>query len=301
VAAYLYLDARSRHAVPAPSRLRPSASAFCAALGRMASLALANLKRLDIEHRQALMEAELSAAAAAQRWILPRRQTRAAGFDCTGESRPGAYVGGDFFDLIELGPTRLAVALGDVTGHGVAASVLMTATQGFLHAALQEHGDVARAVTALNAFVHPRRSDDRFVTLWVGVFDAAARTLTYVDAGHGYAMMLGPEPGAFTPLIAGDGLPVGILDDGGYTAQTVPLAAGARALVTSDGIPEQYGVVRGPDGTTRTEHFEMAGIRRAITSTPPDRDPVAVLFDAVVRHAGTTTLQDDATAVLIRW
>jgi len=301
VAAYLYLDSRSAEHRPPATRLKPNASGFCAALGRMASLALANLKRLDMEHRQALMEVELAAAAAAQRWILPKRHTRAAGFDCTGESRPGAYLGGDFFDLIPLSPTRLAVALGDVTGHGIAASVLMTASQGFLHAALQEHGDVAKAVTDLNAYVHPRRDDQRFVTLWVGLFDAAARTLTYVDAGHGYAMMLAADGATVTPLSGGDGLPIGILADCAYTAEQVPLESGARALVVSDGIPEQYGTARGPAGAATTDHFELAGVHAALTATPSDQDVVAAIFDAVVRHAGTTALQDDATAVLVKW
>jgi len=78
-----------------------------------------------------------------------------------------------FFDVIDLGNDRMAVALGDVSGKGVEASVLMTATQGFLHAALQLHGEPARAVTAANAFVAPRRPDCRFVTLWVAVLDPA--------------------------------------------------------------------------------------------------------------------------------
>ena len=83
-----------------------------------------------IERRQARFESELAAAAVAQRWILPKRLSTACGFCVTGESRPGAYVGGDFFDVIPLSDTKLAVALGDVTGHGIAASVLMTAAQG---------------------------------------------------------------------------------------------------------------------------------------------------------------------------
>ena len=58
-------------------------------------------------------------------------------FRCTGESRAGRHVGGDFFDVISLSDGRLAVAMGDVTGKGIPASVLMTATQGFLHASLQ--------------------------------------------------------------------------------------------------------------------------------------------------------------------
>src|SRR5690606_25746527 len=151
--------------------------------------ALSNLKRKEIEQRHARIQAELHAGAEAQRWILPKREGNFGSIAYIGESRPGMHMGGDFFDVIPLGEDRLAVTLGDVTGKGVSASVLMTTTQGFLHAALQQHGDPHRAVVDLCRFVHPRRPESRFVTLWVGVFDAKARTLRYVDAGHGHAMM----------------------------------------------------------------------------------------------------------------
>lgn len=299
VAAYLYLDSRTTLRLPA-RRLRPNAAAFCTALGRMASLALSNLKRIDIERRQAMIESELSAAAAAQRWILPKRQSVLSGFTVTGESRPGAYVGGDFFDLIVLSDTKLAVALGDVTGHGIAASVLMTAAQGFLHAALQEHADAARAVTDLNRFINPRRSDDKFVTAWVAVFDSVARTISYVDAGHGYALMLNPD-NTTRSLDEGDGLPIGIVADAEYASVTCPLDPGGRALVISDGLVEQYGLVPQADETGTKEQFDIDGIARVIAAASRERDLVTALFDAVVKHAGTSTLQDDATAVLVVW
>ncbi|HWB52801.1 MAG TPA: FHA domain-containing protein, partial [Tepidisphaeraceae bacterium] len=116
VAAYLYLDSRGNS--PAVLRtLRPNASGFCQALCRMAGLALANLKRIDIERRAARLESELSAAAAAQAWILPRAPITAGPFTCIGQSQPGGYLGGDFFDAQVLPDGRLAVSLGDVTGH----------------------------------------------------------------------------------------------------------------------------------------------------------------------------------------
>jgi serine phosphatase RsbU (regulator of sigma subunit) len=290
-AAYLYLDTRRGSRRIAPHRLQPNAAAFCMALGRMASLALSNLKRQEIEKRQTAMEAELSAAASVQRLILPKRECRIGAFNCIGESRPGAYVGGDFFDLIELADGKLAVALGDVTGHGIAASVLMTTAQGFLHASLKDHGDPARAANSLNEFICARTASDRFVTLWIGVFDLAAMSLTYVDAGHGYGMLLHAE-GRVEPLSGGDGVPIGIMDDARYAAQAVFLAAGDRALIISDGLVEQHG----PAGM-----FELSGVQRAITAPAAGADEVSALFAAVFNHAGSPTLSDDATAVLIRW
>lgn len=292
-AQYLYLDSRGALA----STIRPQGSNFCVALGRMASLALANLKRIEMERRAERIDYDLRAAAEAQKWILPQRHSAIGPFTCVGESRPGQYVGGDFFDIIDLGNGRLAVAVGDVTGKGVAASVLMTATQGYLHASLLDHGDPERAVTALNRFVSPRRDVSRFVTMWVGVFDRPAGTLKYIDAGHSYAVMIAGD-GTVTTLDNGAGLPIGVDDTHRYTAETVRLPASGRVMVVSDGIIEQPGLIQ-HDGRMEDAQFEMAGVIDTLRSA--GSDAVADLFAAVVQHAGTDSLADDATAVLVRW
>ncbi|HWP41473.1 MAG TPA: SpoIIE family protein phosphatase, partial [Tepidisphaeraceae bacterium] len=236
VAAFLYLDARGSLI----QSLRPGSSAFCVALGRMASLALANLKRIEMEKREARMQAELKAAAVAQQWILPRRRGQYGPFVTIGESRPGAHVGGDFFDIIPLSDKRLAVAVGDVAGKGISASVLMTATQGYLHSALTYRNDPGEALSELTRFVHPRRPENRFVTMWVGIFDAERGTLSYVDAGHSYAV-LHRKDGSFEQLDKGGGLPVGIDPEFRYRSELVGIGPGDKVMIVSDGIIEQLG------------------------------------------------------------
>jgi sigma-B regulation protein RsbU (phosphoserine phosphatase) len=293
VAAYLYLDSRGTIA----STLRSGASSFCVALGRMASLALANLKRLEMEKRDVMMRGELAAAAAAQKWIMPKREGSFGSFKTIGESKPGQYVGGDFFDIIPLDQNRLAVALGDVSGKGVAASVLMTATQGFLHASLIAGGDLATAINNVNRFVCPRRPEGKFVTMWVGIFDAKNRTLSYVDAGHSYALLKKID-GGFQQLDLGGGLPIGVEESIPYSVETVTIAPGEKVLIVSDGIIEQFGLSQRGDETAR-EQFGTEGTRTAMAQAK--NDAVAELFAAVVNHAGTEHLSDDATAVLVEW
>jgi sigma-B regulation protein RsbU (phosphoserine phosphatase) len=312
-AALLYLDTRGGDGrgggdndvgrAPLGSRTQrqwPSIVSFCVALGRIASLALANLKRIDMERRAALMETELRAAAEAQRWILPRRHVCVGQIRCAGESRPGRHVGGDFFDLIELPDNRLAVAVGDVAGKGIAASVLMTATQGFLHAALLQHGRPDAAVTQLNRFLSPRLAADRFVTLWVGVLDPASRQLQYVDAGHGYAFLLHrDEQHGPARLDAGDNMPLGVAPDLDYHSAAIEVAADDQLLVVSDGIIEQpapslqAGAAPVQFGTNGLAHIAARLICCA--------DPIDQIFRSVIDHAGSPLLADDATAVLLRW
>ena len=292
-AAFLYVDDRGVRTRFSP--VHKGAASFCLALARMAGLALANLKRIEIEKRQAAMELDLTAAARAQKWILPKRQTVAGRLTCTGESRPGAYVGGDFFDVIPLDDGRVAVALGDVTGHGVAASVLMTAAQGFLHAALRRSNSVAEAVTDLNRFIYPRRPASSFVTLWVGLFDVVAKTVTYVNAGHGYAL-LEATGGEITMLDGGDDFPIGFDESIPYGQTVAPLPASGRALVISDGLVEQFDQGR----INPAEQFGIEGVH-AVLARHPAAEAVGALFDAVFSHADSETLQDDATAVLVTW
>jgi serine phosphatase RsbU (regulator of sigma subunit) len=296
VAGYLYLDSRgdpnSGHRLP----LRPHASAFCRALGKMAGLALANLKRVDMERRTGAIEADITAAAAAQRWILPARTGKFGSFTYTAESRQGEGLGGDFYDFVPLGNHRLAVAIGDVAGHGIAASLTMTACAGYLHAMLEQTADPALVVRRLNQFMGPRRPVERFVTLWVGVLDLAARTLQYVDAGHTYALLADPVGGSSRQL-CGDQLCLGIDDVYEYNSLTVPLPAAGRLLLFSDGIVEQFD----PPGDAEQKQFGLEGIEAVIRATPSDGDVVAALFAAVVKHAQRETLTDDATAVLVKW
>ena len=300
VSLLLYLDQRNETFVD-HDHGGEAATAYLASLGKVASLALSNLKRIEMERRNAEVEADLRAAAAAQRWILPPRELELCGYRITGVSRPGrGGVGGDFFDAIDLGRDRLVVAVGDVSGKGAGAGILMTATQSFLHAILNEPcddgtpPDLAKAVTRLGGFVHPRRPATRFVTLWVGLFDRAEGTLTYVDAGHGLGLVRRRGEDC-RELAGGGGMPVGILADAAYEAVTVPFAPGDAALVVSDGICEQ------PAGKPPAGERDEFGLSRSgDVLCAGGEDVVSDLFAAVVAHAGTDRLADDATAVLVR-
>ncbi len=295
VGAFLYLDNRAGARRTDTKGVEREATAFAVGLGRLASLAFANLRRMDLERRQASHDAEMAAAEEAQRWILPPRSGTVGAFAYEGICRPGRGIGGDFFDVVALPGGRVGVALGDVTGKGVSASVLMTAAQGFLHSQLTEHGDPARAVAELNAFVARRQPMSRFLTLWLGVFDVAKGEARYVDAGHGYALLRGPS-GEVMRLDEGEALPVGVSPDRDmWRAATAPLTAGSSLLVVSDGVVEQPSLAEG-----RRELFGMDRVSDWL------RDGGAVgalegLLAAVEQHGGTPNLADDATAVMLRF
>jgi sigma-B regulation protein RsbU (phosphoserine phosphatase) len=291
-AGYLYLD--NKGATGGGSA--PDADEFIVGLARLAALSLSNLKRLDLERRHARIEAEIAAAAEAQQWILPPRQGVIGPLTYRGESKPGRDLCGDFFDVISLDEPRTAVALGDVSGKGAAAGVLMTASQGFLHAALRLHGDPARAVADLSTFLRGRMPENKFLTLWLGVFDTSKCELAYVDAGHSHAAMIRADA-TVERLNRGDGTLVGIFDNARYTVVKTKFDRGDRALIVSDGLVEQPTATQDDEG--RHEQFGIERVIECLRSAAGDA--VNSLFQAVEAHAGGPRLNDDATAVLLRW
>jgi sigma-B regulation protein RsbU (phosphoserine phosphatase) len=130
----------------------------------------------------------------------------------------------------------------------------------------------------------------------VGVLDFPRRTLQFVDAGHGYAM-LADACGAWQQL--GDGhVPIGVVDDYPYASVTVPLLPNGRLLLVSDGIIEQFDP---PGDTPELKQFGIEGIEATTRAVPQVGDIVGALFNAVVKHAGRPSLTDDATAVVVKW
>ncbi len=294
VGAFLYLDNRGGSARNA---VAPDAASFATGVARIGAMAMESLRRLDMAVRYAELDAELSAGAEAQRWIMPRGAVALGAMKCVGCSRPGRQLGGDFFDILQLDNRRLAVALGDVSGKGAPASVLMTAAQGYLHAALRSHGDAGRAVTDLNRFIGPRKPENKFLTLWLGVFDIEAGELRYVDAGHGHAV-LRESVGSIEQLREGDGILVGVDAKFEYQAVKKQLTPGALAVIVSDGLVEQPGA---PGGTDVLNQFGMEGLEGQLLEPAADLNQfIEDIFNAVEGHAGTPALADDATAVVVR-
>ena len=310
VDSYLYLDARGHERT-----VQQDATGFCVALARICGLAMSNLVRRELESRQAEMMVQLGAAREAQQVILPPEQGAVGGMDYALRMRPGMYVAGDMFDIIDVNAAerergraygvetsasdkrgdRVAVFLGDVTGEGIGAGILMASGQSHLHALLQQHADPERAVNAVNKYLAEHSPPDRFISLWVGLFDRDARTLTYVDAGHGHwAIVRGGEAHRES---ARGGIPAAIDPGVTYSARTIPFGESDRVVVFSDGVIEQSAT-----GTTRAE--DMFGMDRVLDLLAQSSSPagdVERVMRAVLAHAGGDALDDDTTIASVQW
>ena len=300
---FFYLDQPSED--PRRKGTADRIAALPMGLARLSALGLSNLMRIDIERRQLQMEAEVKFATVVQRWLLPSREGSFGRWSFLGETRQGKYIRGDFFDVVSLSDDRLAVVVGDVLGRGIPVSVLVSASQGFLHACLEKSGDPAAAVEALHQFLRVRVLHSRFVKLWIGVLDAAKQELSYAVAGQGHALIVADD-GSCVDLST-DRFPLaGTKHDERYEAQTVAFAPSARLLVVSDGMVNQRPHAidvedqsADVDRTDLTRPFGLDGVRQCLESCGGDNQ-VSALLAALVRHAADEVLDDDATVVMAR-
>lgn len=291
---FLYLDSRGESAYD--SQRAEDAADFAVCIAQLAAMSMANLMLRDLERRETMIQAELIATGEAQRLIFPKRQDIVGGFEYIGENRPGRIVSGDFLDIIPLDRNRVAVTVGDVVGKGMAASVLMTVSVGFLRPALLQYGDPGKAVSALNEYLHPRCGSGRFITLWAAVVDQDKQELIYADAGHGYAFRLGND-GVREQLNEGTGMPVGIMPETPYRTSRIEFNSSHRLFVVSDGIIEQV-PQKSKEGQ---DQFGFEAACEAVCRPETDSDHLESLFAALQRHSGATQLDDDATALILRY
>ncbi|MBC7771143.1 MAG: SpoIIE family protein phosphatase [Pyrinomonadaceae bacterium] len=287
VEGFLYLDARGQE-----SSVRPDATGFCEAVARSYGLAVANLKRVDLERRQTSLHEQLSAAREAQQFILPPPEGSVGFLSYAMEMRAGLFVAGDLFDIIPIDETKVAVCMGDVAGHGVASALLMAMTQASLNGQIRAHSDIAKAVHAVNKYVTERSGAGRFVSLWIGVFHADG-TLAFVDAGHGHWVHVHNNICMAPPRGRGGGIPLGIVPEYEYQTQTIHLTPGDRVVLYSDGMIEQ----RSATG----EEFSSKRLGELIVGASTARDVVGRCFDSLTAFAGSASLADDATVAVIEF
>jgi sigma-B regulation protein RsbU (phosphoserine phosphatase) len=244
------------------------------------------------------MKRSLELAMEIQQHLLPQEPPEVEGFDIAGRSVYCDETGGDYYDfieLIELGPGKLGLALGDVTGHGIGAALLMASARGVLRSHAGRHGaNLAALFDALNEHLVRDTGEERFMTLFYGVLDARARTLTWASGGHDPALWLRRSSGQFEEL-PNTGVPLGILEGVAYEqGGPITIEGGDIVCIGTDGIWE----ARNPDD----DMFGKQRLRELLSQRA--EEPAAEIHAAVVAavHAfrGARAQEDDITLIVIK-
>jgi sigma-B regulation protein RsbU (phosphoserine phosphatase) len=184
------------------------------------------------------MERELEIAREVQQRLLPSGDPpRIAGVDFAAFCRPASEVGGDYYTFVPLPGGQLLVALGDISGKGIGAALMMASVQASLHAhVLQRNLQPAELAVRLNNSVYESSTASRYSTLFLGIYDPTNGTLASANAGHCSPMLLRGD-GTIEKLDA-SGPPIGLLATAAYSPQESALAPGDCLICYSDGFSE---------------------------------------------------------------
>ncbi len=249
--------------------------------------------RLNEKEKQLLhMQQEMDMASRIQRNLLPERIPECEGYDIAGKSIPAQTVGGDYFDFIRVTHDRLAFCLGDVSGKGVPASLLMANVQATLRGQAFLTSSAAECITRSNSLLFRSTGDDKFVTLFYGILNHADHTLQFSNAGQDHPFLISGEHEA-ARLSAG-GLALSVLDDFPYQEETVTLAPGDLVVVYSDGIPEAVDAAQQQYGEHRLRELLLAHREESAAEV------VDQIIAAVQRHAEGVPQMDDMTVVAVK-
>jgi sigma-B regulation protein RsbU (phosphoserine phosphatase) len=240
-----------------------------------------------------LLRHELDIARDVQMRLLPPVHGEASGIEYSGFCRSARMVGGDYYDLLPLENGSFAFTLGDVSGKGIPAAVLMASIHTLLRSLIARSSmDLRDVVQELNEAVHRTSSDDRYSTLFCGVISADRKQIRYVNAGHIPAYIVSQDGAIERP--AGTNLPVGIIQGAKYSERSVSVKPGALLVCISDGISETK--------NTRGEFWEEECIDQVLLAHR--ESSVKQVNDALVQAAdhwaNGAEQHDDMTIVAMR-
>ena len=248
------------------------------------------------------LEEELRVAQRIQTSLLPRNDVSIPGVDVVGVCEPAREVGGDYYDILPLGPGRAGILVADVAGKGASAALYMAELKGLMLALSARYTSPRELLIEADRALSKHLDGRSFVTMTYGIVDTASRTFTYARAGHCPTLHVpGPRATDRTPrLLAPEGMVLGLdLSDSGMFGRlleedVLTLEPGDVVLLFTDGVTEAM--------NSRFEYFGEARLMGAMEAT---RDqPLPELKDGLLRRlrafVGEAEQHDDMTMVLIR-
>lgn len=263
-------------------------------LAGQVAIAIDNTRLLKHYVEKQRMQEELAVAQKIQQSLLPRGMLQAPGLDVFGLSVPCEETSGDYFDYIRRPGGRLGFVVGDVSGHGIGAALLMSTARALLRAFAAGDAPVQDVVTRLNRFLSDDVETGRFMTLFYGEVNLRERTLSYVRAGHNEPLVYRREKDTFEELAEG-GIALAMMEDFEFEAAgPVQLEKGDLLFMYTDGIVEAMNPAREQFGMDRIREMLRAG------RDLPAREIAERVRAAVRNHTGSDLREDDLTLVVAK-
>ncbi|MFU8828495.1 MAG: SpoIIE family protein phosphatase [Phycisphaerales bacterium] len=259
------------------------------ALAHIAGLVLSDRERSELAVRQSELQREIAVAREVQTRLLGTVDEHKDSGLRAMVSIPGRGVAGDLVGLRRSPQGAVYFFIGDVSGKGAAAAMLMAATQAYISSLIDQNTSLADIATQLNRYLCSVSASSEFVTLWIGSFSPERRELQYIDAGHGYAYLRDEQ--GLRQLNDGGGMPLGIAADSVFQDASVQATGEACVLLCSDGIMEQ----QDPSGQELGGGAVMAVLKTA--AIPEIQES---LLSVLREHAQSDRYSDDVTFAIVQ-
>jgi sigma-B regulation protein RsbU (phosphoserine phosphatase) len=270
----------------------PSDRRTLALFANQAAIALENARL----HREALererLEREMHLAAEIQRQILPKGAPAVPGYQLAGWNRPARQVGGDYYDLLALPDGRVELVVGDVSGKGIPAALMVSTLHSALRLLLEEAGFGPSLLERLNRHILESSMANKFITLLMAELEPWTGLLRYLNAGHNPGFLV--RSNGRVEELSSSGVPLGLLPNSRYQPRELMVEPGDIVCFYSDGITEAESIDEQEFGTER-----LIGILRKHQGFTL-QEVLETLQGAVTRFAVGKPQYDDQTVVLLR-
>ena len=261
-------------------------------LASVAAIRVENARLVESRFQQERLERELQLAMEIQQRFQPTAPPQVAGYELQGISFPCYEIGGDYYDFIPREDGRLVIALGDVSGKGTAAALLMSSLHAAIHAQTGSHDTLVETISAVNRYLADNIPSNRFVTLFYAELDPDSGAFSFLNAGHNPPLIV--HAAGTVEQLASGGLPLGIKADAEYREGRTTLQPGDVLVIYSDGVTEaaspsgeEFGPTRLYEVVSRNVEASAAGIRDRIES-------------ALTKFSQGTQAADDITLVIVK-
>jgi len=253
------------------------------------------ITHLSKEERHQL-ESELALAQEVQKTLLPQEVPNIPGLEIAAFSRPAQIVGGDYFDFVDFSNGLHGLAIADVAGHGVSASLHMASIQALLRTLVpinKSPADVMRQVHKL--FIHNIRFET-FVTFFIGAFDSSTKTLTFSNAGHQPPLLLRKNNSKeeSVAMLWPTGAAIGLVEDAEFAEKTIELQKEDLLVLYTDGITEAVNLQNQEFGRKRLETL-IRQVKRL-----PVKELIQKIRLSLEEFSEGKPLADDTTIVICK-
>jgi serine phosphatase RsbU (regulator of sigma subunit) len=205
-------------------------------MANVAAIRIEHVRLAEVEAAERIMHRDLAQAAEIQGGMLPARAPEIAGLDLAGFNVPCRTVGGDYYDFFPYAGDSVGLALGDVSGKGMPASLMMMALHARVHVLAENPGDLGDFMARLNKATCAACPRNRFITFFFAMLDGASGDLRFANAGHNPPILLRASGEA--QMVEGGGPVLGVLSAAPYSEQSASLASGDFLVLYSDGVTE---------------------------------------------------------------